>query len=483
MKLPKIILGYAEYSNTEYPFVYQNGILNLLPSTKNEWNKEKVNLIKSMTEHSKFRMEHKWVSNVNIRGITNENKKIIFITEGLSSNDNGFIQFAIQLIYQYEYDLPDEDLINGLRIEADEINYFFCPSRVFKSEMVFGKKDRLEEITVKSGKRSNNVIHCGRYSYKDISVYISISAYSTYSFDSESPFSSQSQMSFEFSKKIDINKAVEILHHLRCFLMYICYRKNINFKSIYVFDRNKKGLKYNVGQIYLISEEIIEKSKERANQIITFELLEGKIAPIFQAISDKKLYLEHISECIDDKKSLNMAKIILLFTAFEREYKNTLSEKSIRSEQYNEVKTYVLKTLENIKKSCSSAKSRKYIKGFIKIIDNSDNSLRERIKYVLKSNIKVMSIFLKYYYQTDDMMLIEDISQRMNAIRNDIVHGNLNLTIEPIHIYDFNILEILIYVLRMTTLNMSMISIQKVICQLFSYNLYISDESNEENKA
>lgn len=43
MKKDELILGYAEYNDSKYPFVYEKGILNLLPDTENEWKTQKSN--------------------------------------------------------------------------------------------------------------------------------------------------------------------------------------------------------------------------------------------------------------------------------------------------------------------------------------------------------------------------------------------------------------------------------------------------------
>lgn len=477
LKMPETILGYAEYNDKKYPFIYENGLLNLLPSNEKEWDKQKYELLRELAEISNFKVTHEWIPNVYIKGKTNDNKCVVFISKGECSNNNGFLQFEIQVIFEHELNALNGDLIHGFIINADEIDYFFPPYRVFESEVTFDDKKKIKDIKVKSGKDGSNTISCGNYLYNDISISVEVSAYSTYSTQLENPLSSQSQMCFEFNKAIDLNSALQIIYQQKNFLSYICYRKNITLRDINIFSRNENGLRKEEGKIYIISENtLIEKNKNRNKQILTLELLEQKIIPIFQAIADGKVYLAHLCNCIDDQKSYNVARIILIFAAFEREYNNFFPSKTIRSVQYLEVKEDVLSLLEDYKKnSCVNAKRRKYVEGFKKVINKSDSSLCERIKYSFNKYKDIMMPFLSYLYSNSDEDVTDKISERMNIMRNNIAHGNLDVNIEPIHILDFEMLEILIYVFRLNSLNLSQISIKKSICSLFGYNIYIPD--------
>lgn len=473
MNQPEMILGYAEYDGGKYPFVYEQGILNLLPGTEMELKKQNKDLLNHFTKLSKFKITHEWISNAYIRGTTSSGKNILFISKGGSGNNNGFIRYQIQAIYEYQSNSPNGELISGLIITADEIDYFFNPSRVFNSEISVNENQVLQGITVKSGRDSNFTIHCGNYHSGEISVSIEVSAYATYSSNSENPLAAQSQICFEFDKAINLDDALDIINHQELFLRYISYRKNINIRNVDTFRLNEKELRSKEGKIYIISNNIIETNKKKTKQILTFELIEEKIAPIFQAIADGKVYLNHICTCIDNKNSYNVARIILIFAAFEREYNNVFSSQAVRSKEYLELKADVLTYLDNLIKTCPNGKSRKYVTGFKRIIDKSDNSLSERIKNAINNNKEIVSMFLIKNYQVDDKKIIDDIAQRMNSMRNNIAHGNLDLEIQPIHISDFAVLEILIYVMRLNSLSISVKSIQKSICKLFGYNIYI----------
>lgn len=474
MKNFEMILGYAEYNDEKYPFVYENGILNLLPGSQNEWEKQKSNLLDMFTQLSELKGNLRWIDNKYIYGITNENKNILFITNGTGSNNNGFIKYEVQVIYEYQLDSPNEDLIGGLIIKADEIDYFFDPARVFESEIDFSDDNKINSILVRSNKDSNFTKDCGIYNIGDTSVNIEVSAYSTYSSKSEKPLSAKSQICFEFNKAVNIDKALEVIYQQESFLRYICYRKNIKIRSIDVIRRNENNLRSKEGKISIINSYIDETNKKKSNQILTFELLEENISSIFQSIADGEVYLNHLCNSIDSKNSYNIARVILLFAAFEGEYKNFFSSKPVRSEKYFDVKEDVLDLINKFREKGLSSKSKNYVDSFIMAINYNDNILSSCIKNVIEKNLEIIKIFLIKDYKDYDKKLINEIAQRLSSMRNHIAHGNLDLKIEPINILDLKILESLIYIMRLSSLKISNESIQKGICKLIGYNIAIS---------
>ena len=72
--------------------------------------------------------------------------------------------------------------------------------------------------------------------------------------------------------------------------------------------------------------------------------------------------------------------------------------------------------------------------------------------------------------------MIEDICERMNKLRNDSAHGNIDLEIEPIHILDFATLENLLYAMRMKKIGMELMDIRRSIRDLKNYNVMISEK-------
>lgn len=150
---------------------------------------------------------NEWIENEHIYGITNKNTKILFISKDSGSNNNRFIQYEINVVYEYPLNSPNGDLISGLNIRSDEIDYFFNPSRIFQTDI------DLETVSVRISKDFNDIKQCGTYHSEDISVSVEISSYSNYSHGSESPFSAQSKIYLEFDKAITLDEALKIITH------------------------------------------------------------------------------------------------------------------------------------------------------------------------------------------------------------------------------------------------------------------------------
>ena len=63
----------------------------------------------------------------------------------------------------------------------------------------------------------------------------------------------------------------------------------------------------------------------------------------------------------------------------------------------------------------------------------------------------------------------------MNQMRNDSAHGNIDVEFSEEHFGDFAILECLIYAMRLRAIGLDYLSIQRAICKLMNYNIYIPD--------
>ena len=73
---------------------------------------------------------------------------------------------------------------------------------------------------------------------------------------------------------------------------------------------------------------------------------------------------------------------------------------------------------------------------------------------------EILRPFLKYYYRDYQSDIIGDICGRMNQLRNDSAHGNIDLRIDPVHISDFAILESLVYAMRLKAIGVETRKIQ-----------------------
>lgn len=127
--------------------------------------------------------------------------------------------------------------------------------------------------------------------------------------------------------------------------------------------------------------------------------------------------------------------------AFKREYRNLYRQEIDRTQEYIEVKKDVLECLEELKEN-NSGKKREYIRKFANKIKKAEN----------------------------------DFGDRMNELRNDSAHGNIDLEIKPIHVSDFSILEELLYAMRLKAMKVDVINIRRAIKSLKNYSIIIDED-------
>lgn len=462
------ILGYLKYNDDEYPFYYENGILNILPNTKENWWKEKQQLFENFSNPEKFKNKNVWIKNIKLYGSTNDDKNIIFIVSEDHSNINGFLQYNVYYLHIYS----KNNTIDGLYFNSEEINYFYNPNRAYKTQYNFEDKIfKNAEVTMNDIEE----IDCGSYNFKEVEINIKIRAIASISNNSKTytPYTAKSEMIFTFSKSVDLDFALEVIFHEILFLSFICCRTNIILNSVTTFTLTDENKRDRSGVIALLREVVeAETDSKKFEQIISLELFEEKLNKIFDAIVNGNMYFEHLRSSIMKRQVYAIDRIILNFVAFEREYRNIYDNIAKRSEDYYEIRNDIIEILSNFKQE-NTGNKKKYIKEFIKSIKKSENKFSDRLSTALNDCYKILEPFLIRDYREIDSGLIGNISERMNTMRNDSAHGNIDLKIEPINIKDFRTIENLLYAMRLKYIGISDISIKKSINLLMGYHVRI----------
>lgn len=70
--------------------------------------------------------------------------------------------------------------------------------------------------------------------------------------------------------------------------------------------------------------------------------------------------------------------------------------------------------------------------------------------------------------------LIDSLASRMNKLRNDSAHGNIDLKIDPIDLKHINTLENLLFAMRLKKIGISEIDIKKAIKDVNGYPISIN---------
>lgn len=414
------IYGYIKYKEKEKRFEYLNGILQIfLDEDIHIKNTDLHSFIQYFERIKEEIKANKWIEPDTINGITSEGKKIRFSGNELSADD-GIIKYEIFNVYIYEEEEIDEVWVKGIAIE-----------KFFQFYSMYKKIKGFDNVIEKE---------IGKYNYNGMDIHIIIKV------DVGNITSGKNQLGFRFSSSKTKDFAMDIVQHCRNFLQYICNRRNIKFDEIVVY-RNIQGIKKQNGFLILREDiDVHEDTDFRA--IIPYNLLKEKTVVLFQEIARKNIYLENLPRNNNEKSIYEINRIILDFAAFEKYFEYYYREYKIqRSERYKTLKNTVLEYFDKLE-SQFPRKEQKYIKDFKKRIEYDKTSLGDKIKHVLKENRNDMQLFLKNFYDMgneDD--IYKKISKRMNKLRNAIAHGDLGVEIEPIHVNDIIILEVLLYVM------------------------------------
>lgn len=464
MKIEEPLMGYANYNDKIYPFLYKDRTLQLLPGNLESWNQEKTNLLKSFKNFTKGIDTNNWIGHSYINARTIFYNVIFYVTNDMTSN-NGFMSFDVDFIYQFDKD-SDGNSISGFRLTGREINDFYPPYNGYDFNNSYEEnKPMLPPLPVRKET-------LGSYHFQGVEIQIYIFALSIIKL-TDPPLSAKSILSLEFSGNQNIEFILEIYKHCLSFFYFICARTNIDFDDLQIMKKTDEENYENFGIIKFVKAKSVEElDRYRNRRILKYEYLKQKSCLIFTNIANNTMYFNHYRSSLNATLCYTMDRIILDFVAFEREYRNIYSNKFKRSDIYETTKAEVLETLSSLKNKYTG-KKKNYIKKFIMSISKSENSYSDKMRTALTDCENILLPFLEYDYENYSLNTIEEISDRINDLRNDTAHGNMDLIIKPIHISDFHTLENLLYAMRLKDIGIDFITIRKCIKYLKDYNIPI----------
>lgn len=464
-KLIEPIKGYVDYEGVEHPFFYENQILHLFPSTVEEQQQKKYEMF-SKFGSAKWKSKNEWIENLSIVGKTESGYNIQFVVNGLSSNNNGFIMFDSIYYYVHESPLYDNN-IGGFYASGPEINMFYPPNKDVEILQHFDGNNVIESnISVKAPKATS----LGIYNYKNIDIKISVISIPVLNIESNRYLITNSSLRFIFSELVNIEYLIEVYFHLKRFLTYISRNKSNNISVIDVIHIDESGLRNKRGRLEFSNETRVNKNENKHGEIISYEVLNEKTADLFEVFSLDHIYLEQIPGNYEKRKSYNNARMIANFTSFEREFRNIYNDKQVRSNEFYEIKNSILSYI-NREKEGKNRKTRDYYNNFHRKLERDDFSFAQKISDALSDCSTIMLPFLNRIYNDKFNMKNHEIGKRLNVLRNDMVHGNIDVVLLPIHTSDFEALEILVYVMRLKDLKIEDSEIMEGISKLFHINV------------
>ena len=162
----------------------------------------------------------------------------------------------------------------------------------------------------------------------------------------------------------------------------------------------------------------------------------------------------------------------MILSTFEKEYSSIFGQDYKRSETYSEIKELVISSVDKLIES-NTGKRKKYLKSIKRQLQKLDNSYSKMVLISLRECADIIKPFILQKYGEYNESILNDISQRINEMRNDIAHCKLDIDYVPNHSNDIKIVEYLIYAIRLKSIGLETESIQKAINALFGLNMAI----------
>lgn len=304
------------------------------------------------------------------------------------------------------------------------VDRFYNPRCVFTTDVSCDELGIQRTGVYVENKNDNGAVCAGSYRYGDTEITVSFRAVPTLHFRSEAPLSAHSRMIVSFSKPQNLEYLLQVYEHCCRFFYYVCYRRNIELDSPDIYGM-RDGRKSNEGILWFPQNDLAgEVEQKDAEEMIVYDDLGEKMMALFPPLAEDQIYLEHLCPSVADRRSWGINHIILMFVAFEREFRNLYDDTIVRSDMYVEVRAEVMKFLENLKENSHGKKKKYNWEDGTGTLSKTENKYADRMEKALRDCEEILCPFLKYYYrddQSDD--LIEDICARMNQLRNDAAHG------------------------------------------------------------
>ncbi len=188
------IYGFIFSEKCSNPFIYSNFILRIMPNDNKQWKKWKSHLCDNIfNEMNSYTTPSKeWIKENAIYGITNKDKKIIFKTKGLPTNDNGFEMYEIKHFYEYDNRVENDRNVSSMRLFSEDIDIFYNPKDVYSQSLTHDDQKINTKISVGIENKRIKPTIIGEYNYKETNVKVSLYYGYTWRPDSTIPLESYS---------------------------------------------------------------------------------------------------------------------------------------------------------------------------------------------------------------------------------------------------------------------------------------------------
>lgn len=467
--------GQLTYKGIEFTFVFDGKELRLIPPNgkRDEVN---ANWLRTPLSNGAYTIHIPVIEDVCLCGICNEtNQKIIFLIKRgdyLIPHGNyllgGNFVLATNVI-AYIICKYNRNLIDRISFSSPEIDAIYPLRNSFSFSLGADFKEFNETgvVSITTKDFDSTTTEPQKFMVDDKAVSAHFSVWRGVNITvGEPPLSLNSCLTFEFEPTGEYEFILRLWRIAKSFLTYLCYRRNANLpmaklSAPYAGEKHEEfATLYVIGEDGKPSVEDIQKGRYISQQLIA-----GHEGQILEDIASNKLYLRHIPESYDSGRHKDVAKFIMLTSAFEWEFGRTYPNGVKKSEAALAVEKAATEAIEILFKNSTGRLRDKYryLKKRIK-----DDPLQSEIEQVGKDFSEIIEPFGKQLYSIyGEKLVYSEMGKRLGDQRNHFAHGDLDKDFINLSLPDLVFLERIVYAMQLKYYAIEPSKIQNAINDLF----------------
>lgn len=373
--------------------------------------------------------------------ILSDNKTIVFYTDHVLENSYSLLNdnFVYTVFSVTHYIVGINTGFNAIRFNSTKNDRFYGIQKINNMK----KNNNGSYISPKESKKRIDLV----LSNKKVTLEVDIAQISNSSFKYGETISVFSVVSFIFEEIVNPDDLLDYYFLYVKFMRYISFDVHLEVSDIALYnkyERNNDSVGCDeAGNAYF--RNYYSKSSDK-NDIMKFDNLENGIKTLLENIYDGQLYLEHISNTIDE--NFGYYKYGYVLQCFEEQYSKLGFPISIEvNEKKKIIKDELLEFINNkLEDESYTGKKREELNKWKDEIKKTEHlPLSNKIMKMIDNNEEIMEGIKKYLYFEDGYIETNKIVDRIVYNRNKISHGEIEAVKNKYIIADYYFMLYLCY--------------------------------------
>jgi hypothetical protein len=457
------LTGYIIYRSEKHVFIIEDYEIQLIPCNPEKLITYQVNtILDPITKKN----EKGFINDIILDGECLDGKNITICVQDSPWISNGIFKYKVNWLYVYNREKCIED-IRGLNFLSQEINYFYDTKQYINDDFEL-ENGCFKNYTVNINSKERTYLGVFKYNKNKIKVFGDMAWKKNYDVSNNLEIWSKISLEFEDNMK-DISELYRIVLLQKLVIDVLTYRTNNGFDSIEVYTYNSQKKKQIIGNYYISDEYTKETNYKNVQHLIRYENI-SNIGKLYELLDEGKIYTSHICGSYKLSKVYNPPRMLGILIAFERIINWKYDKEKFRNDDYNVLLSRIKEMAYNNKiELCNGLSKNK-----IKFNNTIESLLKPQIPfstYILNviNDYPVSLSAIKTIYGTNiTKRMITDISERINKLRNDMAHGNMDIEFNEVNTKDLKFMEILFYILILSELDLTDDEIINKISWLFN---------------